>query len=559
MNKTMTPALRGRTAIGLACLILTACGGGSDSTPATPAPVTPPVAGGGTTTPPVTPAPAPAPEVKLLSGGVTRFAAKDSKLAFEVQIKPNFTPTGTLFVSASDKAGAIAAPVAVTAGTDGSYVLALETAAGTPAGHYTGDITLKLCADTACATPQAVASVAVPYDLTVLASSTAWPGDRLTPLTPWTDVPDWTTFQGNPAHTGYVPVEIKPDQLLPRWKYGPINPVSNPYMSYGNSATLVATDGIFYGAGSNLLKARKEYDGSVVWSYDVSGMTNPSVNPPAIANGVVYMAAGQGTSTLFAFDATSGAVRFRTALGYSSSYDAILAPVAVGNTVYVNAGSYTGLFAFSSVGEQLFNSRTAQSSTWTPAVDDNAVYTFDGTLQVIDRKTGNVLVTARDNNTSMYGSQINGAPVLGATGNLFVARYANANSSTANNELLKFNTAKGYVDWRIAGNYPLTPAYAGGLLYAPNNTPYRVEVRAEGDGALQWSWTPQQASETSWAGEPVVTKNLLFVSTNLATYAIDLRTHKAVWSYPAAGRLALTRSGILYIQSTDALVAFNVK
>jgi len=557
MNKTMIPALRGRTAIGLACLILTACGGGSDSSPSTPAPapVTPPVAGGGTTTPPT----APAPEVKLLSGGVTRLAAKDSKLAFEVQIKPNFTPTGTLFVSASDKAGAIAAPVAVTANADGSYVLALETTAGTPAGHYTGDITLKLCADTACATPQAVASVAVPYDLTVLASGTAWPGDRLTPLTPWADVPDWTTFQGNAAHTGYVPVEIKPDQLLPRWKYGPINPVSNSYSSYGNTATLVAMDGIFYGAGSNQLKARKEYDGSVVWSYDVSGMQAPSINPPAIANGAVYMAAGQQSSTLFAFDAANGTVRFRAPLGYGYSYDMGLAPVATGNGVYVNTGSYSGLYAFSSIGEQMFANRTAQAVASTPAVDDNAVYTFDGTLQVIDRKTGNVLVTARDNNASFYGSQINGAPVLGAAGNLFVARYTSTNGGSANNELLKFNTAKGYVDWRVAGSYPLTPAYAGGLLYVPNNAPYRVEVRAEGDGALQWSWTPQQASETSWAGEPVVTKNLLFVSTNVATYAIDLRTHKAVWSYPAAGRLALTRSGILYIQSTDALVAFNVK
>jgi outer membrane protein assembly factor BamB len=70
---------------------------------------------------------------------------------------------------------------------------------------------------------------------------------------------------------------------------------------------------------------------------------------------------------------------------------------------------------------------------------------------------------------------------------------------------------------------------------------------------------PGQASETAWKGEPVVTKNLLFVSTNSATYAIDLRTHKPVWSYPFAGRLALTRSGILYIQNEEALVALNLK
>jgi hypothetical protein len=32
-----------------------------------------------------------------------------------------------------------------------------------------------------------------------------------------------------------------------------------------------------------------------------------------------------------------------------------------------------------------------------------------------------------------------------------------------------------------------------------------------------------------------------------------------VWSYPMGGRLALSRSGILYIQNVEALVALNVK
>jgi len=58
---------------------------------------------------------------------------------------------------------------------------------------------------------------------------------------------------------------------------------------------------------------------------------------------------------------------------------------------------------------------------------------------------------------------------------------------------------------------------------------------------------------------PVVTKNLLFISTNLNTYALDLKSHKVVWSYPARGYLAISQNGILYIQSPDALVAVNLK
>lgn len=548
MKKTMGLALRGRTTISLACLVLTACGGGS---------------GGGSsgtnnnnggTTPP--PPVATTPEVKLLSGTVTRFAAQSSSVAFEVQIKPNFTPTGTLFVNASDKAGVIGQQVGVTAGTDGSYVLALETVTDTKPGHYTGDITLKLCADQACATPQAVSSMTVPYDVTVQGAGTAWPGDRLTALTPWTDVPDWTTFQGNAAHTGYVPVEIKPEQLLPRWKMGALTQTNNYYSAY--TATLVAADGVFYAAGNNQLMARKEYDGSTVWSYDVSSMTYPSVNPPSVANGIVYMAAGQQPTTMFGFDAASGAVRFRAPMG-SQWNSSNLAPVAVDDAVYTNS-AYSGLYGISSAGDPLFVMNANQASLSIPAVDANAAYLFDGSLQIIDRKTGKVLSTARDGSNT-YTYQASGAPVLGAPGSLFVARYGNAVTygGTNGNELLRFNIAKSYVDWRIPGNYPLTPAYASGVVYAPNTNPYRIEARAEADGALQWSWTPPQAAETGWVAEPLVTKNLLFVSTNVATYAIDLRTHKTVWSYPAGGKLALTRSGVLYIQNAEATVAFNVK
>jgi hypothetical protein len=273
------------------------------------------------------------------------------------------------------------------------------------------------------------------------------------------------------------------------------------------------------------------------------------------------MAAGAQDSTyMFAFDAATGSVRFKAPM--SSQWENYLAPVALSDAVYTNAGTYGGLYAFTTTGEQMFfASQLEQQSMWSPAVDANSVYVYDGNLSVFDRKTGQLQVSIKDANFNNYIYQINGAPVLGANGNVFAANYANAFlfGGTTGNELLKFNAAKGYIDWRVKGNYPLTPAYADGVLYAPNTTPYRVEARAEADGALLWSWVPGQASETGWNGEPIVTKNLLFVSSNKATYAIDLHTYKAVWSYPMGGRLALSRSGILYIQNAEALVAFNVK
>lgn len=546
----------GLVAVGL---LLTACGGGGGGSNGGNSGSV----GGGSTTPPVTTPPpvTVTPEVKVLSGTVVRYAAEGSGVAFNVQIKPNFTPAGTLFVTASDTAAVISPTVVVTPNTDGSYSLALGTTNNPASGHYTGNITLKLCADAECTKPQSVASVTVPYDLNVVAYGSAWPGDKLTALTPWTDVPDWSTFQGNPAHTGYVPVEIKPEQVLPRWKAAAISQAAVQSFGYGYSATLTAANGLFFGAGANVLKARKEHDGSVAWSYDLSSLMYPSVNPPAVANGIVYMAGGQQSSTfMFAFEAATGAVKFKSPM--SSQWENYLAPVALDDAVYTNGGMYGGLYAFKSTGEQMFFTSNAQTSMWSPAVDANSVYVYtNNTLTVQDRKTGAVQSTIKDVNGSQYYTyQANGAPVLGASGSVFAANYGSGfQNSNTGNELLKFNTAKGYIDWRIKGNYPLTPAYASGVVYVQNLSPYRIEARSEGDGAVLWSWVPGAAAETGWSGEPVVTKNLVFVSATKATYAIDLTSHKVVWSYPMAGRLALTRSGILYIQNQEAVVAFNVK
>src|SRR5262249_42633073 len=108
-------------------------------------------------------------------------------------------------------------PTVSTVGAGNSYSLSLSSPR-TPPGHYTGSVTVSLCSDSACANSQQVPSVAIPYDVYVLATSSAWPGNNLTTLAPWPDVPDWSMFQGNAAHTGYVPTELDPNSFSTRWQ-----------------------------------------------------------------------------------------------------------------------------------------------------------------------------------------------------------------------------------------------------------------------------------------------------------------------------------------------------
>ena len=46
------------------------------------------------------------------------------------------------------------------------------------------------------------------------------------------------------------------------------------------------------------------------------------------------------------------------------------------------------------------------------------------------------------------------------------------------------------IDWNVKGDYPRTPAYKSGVVYAVNGVPVQLEARSEVDGSLLWSWTP---------------------------------------------------------------------
>ncbi len=470
----------------------------------------------------------------------------------------NFAFSGTLSAKAADAGGVFLPAVTVTP-NNGGYALELTTSKTVAPGHYASQVTIRLCSDSSCASAQAVPSISVPFDIDVLSSNSAWPGNNLSALSPWSGANDWTMFQGNAAHTGYVPVDVDPNQFSTRWQV-PAVAIGNDFY-YPNLATVATANGQLFIAGGTTLYARNESDGSEAWQYDFGGLAFPSVNPPSVANGVVYVAAGQQTSTfMFAFKAADGTPVFKSPM--SSQWEHYLAPTIGSHGVYTNAGEFGGIFGFDPSGTQLFFDGLAQTSVWTPAADADWVYTYTGdSLKVIDPVSGAIHSSIADPTFTNYVYEIAGSAVLGAPGSVFAANYANSalDGGDIGNTLLDFNLNLNSIEWQIPGVYPTTPAYNAGVLYVANNKPLRLEARAETDGALLWSWTPPQAGEVGFVSEVLLTKTLAFVSTNLAVYGIDISSHQTVWSYPLVGRLALSQNGILYIEGAAPLTAINLK
>ncbi|HTU67182.1 MAG TPA: putative Ig domain-containing protein [Steroidobacteraceae bacterium] len=504
--------------------------------------------------------------VDVQSQSIARFAAQGSPINADVIVRPVNFNVGTLYATATDASGVILSTVDVIDRGDGTFTLRLSTNPASAPATFAGNVTLNLCKDPACATAQDVPSVSVPFSVRVLAPATAWPGDNTIALSAWAGAPDWTTTQGNAAHTGFVPVTADPDKFTTRWKTAG-NYIWNPWTTLKQN--LVTANGLFYVVSSDhtqngVVYAKRESDGTEAWHYTVDNMSWPAASPVSISNNVVYFAAGHQSDTfLIARNATDGSPIYRAPV--TSQWEHYFPPT-IGPTgmLYANAGTYGGLYGLDAQGNQLFFVNEAQQSNWTPAVNATGVYAYTGgQLQIVDPLSGAQTLSIADPMYQNYVYEVGGAPVLGdaALGSVFAAPYTNASIGTfTTNYLTNFRTlAGGSIAWQIQGRYPSTPAYKNGVVYAVNQAPLRLEARAEADGALLWSWAPVNAAETKFVSEVVVTNNLAIVSTDYATHVIDLATHRSVWNYPAFGTLAVSANGVLYIHNVDNLVAINLK
>jgi hypothetical protein len=366
------------------------------------------------------------------------------------------------------------------------------------------------------------------------------------PTANWSGVTDeWVTYQGNASHTGYVPATLDPVAFTPLWEATLVAGTALNPVTVGDGKVFVSTNAYF---GIQRLYVLDATTGATRWSYDFGSIH--SVDPPAYADGSVYIATGgHEDSFIWAFDATAGTLRFRTA--YDNQWSRWYAPVVIGQTLYMAGGYYGGMYAFRTVdGTQLWFVSLNQYDEFTPAVRDGLVYAYTGLytpeVTVADTGTGTVVYEIPDSGFDWNGWSMGSAPVLGASSNLLAAQGG---------RLLSFDLANRRIGWTRTGGFSGQVTVANGVIYAFNNQ--TVEARRESDGALLWVWVSPAGS---LQGTMIATQNVLFVSNGTTTYALDLGAHLQAWSYSAGGQLALSKDGLLLIaQANGKLTAIEVK
>jgi outer membrane protein assembly factor BamB len=440
---------------------------------------------------------------------------------------------------------------------DGSFAITLFTSASAAVGHHTGQITVHVCKDEACISSFDGAPFKVPYVIDIVSPAGGTTPSSLTALVPIAGAGDWSGYQGNAAHTGFVPVVLAPAKFTVRWKYEApsVNGIQLTISDIATSAgRLYFSTRNWWDSGrfpGHDLYAFNEHDGTPSWIHGFNDLATPGTNPPGVANGKVYVSAGsQGSTAMFAFDATNGTQLFSTP--GASQWEHYLAPVVVGGSVYSEGGTYGGMFAFDAdTGVRQWFIRLEQTSEWTPAVDANNAYVYmNDALEIIDRLTG---ATVRQIPGVLPRSFLSGGgrvtPLIGSPGDVIV---------TGGDNLMSFDTAKGEMRWTVPGHFGAGAAYDNQEIFVLNTDPFVLEARSETDGSTLWSWIPP-APTSDWLGNVLLTQNLVFVSTDNATYAIDRTSHTTVWTQPFSGKLTLSANGVLYINSGTSILAINVK
>jgi Tol biopolymer transport system component/outer membrane protein assembly factor BamB len=354
---------------------------------------------------------------------------------------------------------------------------------------------------------------------------------------------DWLTLGGDPGRTGNRKQETGASRYALAWS------ATLPYASGGRPLQqIAAADGVVVASsdsyfGSSAVVALNADSGLELWRYEFTGKY--SLNPPAVGHGAVYVQEGDhgSDSYLFCLDLYTGQKNWQAP--FAAQWETYLAPLIVGQGVYVNAGYYGGMYGFDAgTGAQLWFTGLEQYADWTPSYADGKLYSWvSGTFREHALATGQTLWGASAG-WSWAGYSMNTAPVID--------RRTGLVASSVGLSAIDLDTHG--VRWSTSGNYNATlPATADGVVYALKD--HTLEARQLTDGALLWSF----AGDSGLVHAPVVAGRYVYVASDLNTYVIDRETHLPVWQANQGGWLTVA-NGYLYIaQSGKTINAYRAQ
>lgn len=391
----------------------------------------------------------------------------------------------------------------------------------------------------------------------------------------------WSQYQGNAAHTGYVAETVQSNVFSKAWEAD--------YMCDGKPALqgslAVSSKGVFavaYAGGSYTYPKYNVFSlntatGAEQWKRQITtyigAVSAPSLGEDRVyvhkyGSSIVYGGNSWQYPYLMGMDADTGEVKFTTT--HAGQTDSGSRPTVLGNQVVSLGGAYGGMNAYdASTGASQWFTGLPQQYYSIPAMDEQRVYIYYGdgefspgpqvsTFYAIDRQTGSIQYTIQNpTDFSTTYSSISSVVLGGQNDALVIC----GTTSSSVKQITSFNLAQQGIKWSRGLNAVNALAVTGGVIAVPLQT--SLVMIDEATGSDLWAWLAP--ANTSLVSNVVMTQNLIFVASKDTLFAIDRTSQQTVWSeligtdtpsYSPNYNLAYC-NGTLYASGWSRVLAFS--
>ncbi|MBI3856881.1 MAG: PQQ-binding-like beta-propeller repeat protein, partial [Planctomycetes bacterium] len=371
--------------------------------------------------------------------------------------------------------------------------------------------------------------------------ATGLPG--ISPIASDTTLPatgGWRMQSRDQAHTNYPTAETGVPPLSPAWAVtpGPAGYFAHPAVV--ESGRVFLTHYSMFSAQTRVY-ARSLASGAPAWNFDYGNVDK--LGNPSVYQGRVYVpVCNSNSSFLSVSDAATGSPLYTAA--FPSQFQTLWAPTILGRRVYLNAGTFGGLYAWDGPNPSLTlfaNTGLDQSDSWSPLYVDGKVYSYTGSnFRAHHPTTGATLWTLPIPRKPGYTQ--NTSPVAG-NGLIYVV---------AEPDLAAVNPVTQSLAWFVTGfDYTGSPAYADGVLYVIQDG--SLHARDAATGAYLWNFL----GDRNLSYPPVVVNNHVYVASDANVYAVNLGTRSQVWTDAYGGWITASDGYLLLARSNGELRAYT--
>ena len=357
---------------------------------------------------------------------------------------------------------------------------------------------------------------------------------------------DWATFGSSPAHTGRHPAALDTCHFIPAWTWTAKDgsPLNRAAIAKGR-AFVVPVGRFTTGLAATALDLR---NGSPLWSFPFPASN--SSNPPSVYNDRVYFQRGKGTSDptgpqLFSLNAETGAQVWANVFG--AQWESYEAPAVSDLGIFINGGTYGGIYGYKADGSQLFFQSMAQYDDWTPTIANGRLFSWvAGLFQEHNPGDGSIRWTV-DTGWNWNGWSMNTVSA--------VSGESAAVISTT--ELVCIDIASRSIRWRIPASFTGSPAIASNRVFAIQGKTVRSFALADGSPDVAYQTDTTTSNGSGLISQPIVFNDRLVISNETKTWIFNLDDGRLLQTLDAGGRLSYSEGYLLLAGNNGILRAFR--